>query len=248
MIELGPPAYTGRRRAGIGGQPRFVFAAVLVLLALVALLLRVMAGGGDRPEAQATIEPPGPVVPVEPGSAAAQTTAAAASPSAKASHSASPSSSPKPSTTPSASLQPPAPSASVSPSAAGTAATTVEAEAAANRRPSQMTVREVSSASGGRAVTGVGNNRVLTFTGVTAERPGEATVTVAYLSTEDRSCWLRTGRGNWQQVRFPASGGWDRVATVTLTVRLETGQNTIEAGNTTGRWCPDLDRITVAPR
>ncbi|GAA1506479.1 hypothetical protein GCM10009827_020290 [Dactylosporangium maewongense] len=111
-----------------------------------------------------------------------------------------------------------------------------------------MTVREVSSASGGRAVTGVGNNRVLTFTGVTAERPGEATVTVAYLSTEDRSCWLRTGRGNWQQVRFPASGGWDRVATVTLTVRLETGQNTIEAGNTTGRWCPDLDRITVAPR
>ncbi|GAA3203115.1 hypothetical protein GCM10010532_023920 [Dactylosporangium siamense] len=111
-----------------------------------------------------------------------------------------------------------------------------------------MTVREVSTASGGRAVTGVGNNRVLEFTGITAQRAGEATVTVAYLSTEERSCRLRTGRGAWQQIRFPASGAWDRVATVTLTVRLEVGQNTIEAGNTTGRWCPDLDRITVAPR
>lgn len=111
-----------------------------------------------------------------------------------------------------------------------------------------MTVREVSSASGGRAVTGIGNNRTLAFTGVTAERPGEVVITVAYLSTEDRSCWLRAGRGTWQQVRFPASGAWDRVATVTLTVRLDPGQNTIEAGNTTGRWCPDLDRITVAPR
>lgn len=111
-----------------------------------------------------------------------------------------------------------------------------------------MTVREVSAASGGRAVTGVGNNRFLEFTGVSAQRPGEVTVTVAYLSTERRSCWLRAGRGNWHQVRFPASGAWDQVATVTLTVRLEAGQNTIEAGNTTGRWCPDLDRITVAPR
>lgn len=31
-------------------------------------------------------------------------------------------------------------------------------------------------------------------------------------------------------------------------VLLEAGPNTIEAGNTTGRWRPDLDRITVAPR
>ncbi|MEV4509599.1 hypothetical protein AB0K00_11645 [Dactylosporangium sp. NPDC049525] len=250
MIEVGPPAYTGKRRAGIDGQPRFVFAAVLVVVALVVLLLRTMTGGGtQQPEAHLPVEPLAPVVPAG-ENPAAMTPAATHSPSARPSHGAtSPAAT---SAAPSASAPPPSPSTSASPGtspgATGTPAKTIEAEAAANRRPGQMTVREVSTASGGRAVTGVGNNRVLEFTGVTAQRAGEVTVTVAYLSTEDRSCWLRTGRGNWQQVRFPASGGWDRVATVTLTVRLEAGQNTIEAGNTTGRWCPDLDRITVAPR
>ncbi|MFC5006980.1 hypothetical protein ACFPIJ_55365 [Dactylosporangium cerinum] len=238
MIEVGPPAYTGRRRAG---QPRYVFVAVLVVVALVALLLRTITGGGGTPHPQAEVsfEAPAPVVPpVE--SAAAATSAAANSPSARPSRSVT--------SAPASSNPPPAQSPSTSPSAGGTPAKTIEAEAPANRRPGQMTVREVSTASGGRAVTGVGNNRVLEFTGVTAARPGEVTVTVAYLSTEERSCWLRAGGGTWQQVRFPASGAWDRVATVTLTVRLNAGQNTIEAGNTTGRWCPDLDRITVAPR
>ncbi|MET7417488.1 hypothetical protein [Dactylosporangium sp. NPDC005555] len=248
MIEPGPSAYTGRRRAGIGGQPRFVFVAVLVVVALVAVALRVMVGGaGERPEARTPADRLGPVAPTGAAGTAGPTAAAARSTSARPS----PRTSPSVTAPPSASAAPPAsgsttPRASASPT--GTDAKTVEAEAVTNRRPGQMTVREVSSASGGRAVTGVGNNRVLEFTGVTAQRSGEATVTVAYLSTEDRSCWLRAGRGNWQQVRFPASGGWDRVATVTLTVRLEAGQNTIEAGNTTGRWCPDLDRITVAPR
>lgn len=244
MIEVGPPAYTGKRRAGIDGQPRFVFAAVLIVVALVALLLRIMTGGTPRPEAPLSIEPPGPLVPVA-ESTPATTSAAAHSASARPSRTPSPSAVPVPSRDPSSAPPPPP---STSPSATRTPAKTVEAEAAANRRPSQMTVREVSSASGGRAVTGVGNNRTLTFTGVTAERPGEVTITIAYLSTEDRSCWLRAGRGGWQQVRFPASGAWDRVATVTLSIRLDGGQNTIEAGNTTGRWCPDLDRITVAPR
>jgi hypothetical protein len=246
MIEVGPPAYTGKRRAGIDAQPRFVFAAVLVVVALVVLLLRSMAGGSPQPRAEVSIEPPAPVVPAGQSPATA-TPAATRSPSARPSHT--PSGAVTSGAAPSAPASVPASaSAPTSPSATGTSPKTIEAEAAANRRPSQMTVREVSTASGGRAVTGVGNNRVLEFTGVTAQHPGDVTLTVAYLSTEDRSCWLRAGRGNWQQVGFPASGAWDRVATVTLTVRLEAGQNTIEAGNTTGRWCPDLDRITVAPR
>ena len=245
MIEVGPPAYIGRRRAGIDGQPRFVFAAVLLVLAVVVLLLRALTGGGTpRPEAGVSFEPPAPVVPAG-QSPAAVTPAVTHSPSARPSRSAT---GPAPTSAAPSEPAPPPPSPGTSPSATGTPAKTIEAEATANRRPGEMTVREVSTASGGRAVTGVGNNRALAFTGVTAQRPGEATVTVAYLSTEDRSCWLRAGRGTWQQVRFPASGAWDQVATVTLTVRLEAGQNTVEAGNTTGRWCPDLDRITVAPR
>lgn len=249
MTEVGPPAYTGKRRAGIDGQPRFVFAAVLVVVALVALLLRVLTGGDPRPEDRLSAEPPGPLVPTDP--AATAPASPTGSPGARPSRSASPSASAAASTTPSVSASasaPASPSVPVPPSSTGTAAKTIEAEAAANRRPSQMTVREVSTASGGRAVTGIGNNRTLTFTGVTAQQAGEVALTVAYLSTEDRSCWLRAGRGTWQQVRFPSTGAWDRVGTVTLTVRLEAGQNTIEAGNTTGRWCPDLDRITVAPR
>ncbi|MEV0133568.1 hypothetical protein AB0H83_34525 [Dactylosporangium sp. NPDC050688] len=244
MTELDPPAYTGKRRAGIGGQPRFVFAAVLVVVALMALLLRVLTGGGSQPEDRLSAEPLGPLVPT--GPAAMAGASRTGSPSARPSHSAS--ASPAASTAPSVSASAVAPSVPGSPSATGTAAKTIEAEAAANRRPSQMTVREVSAASGGRAVTGIGNNRILTFTGVTAQQAGEVTLTVAYLSTDDRACWLRAGRGSWQHVRFPSSGAWDRVATIALTVRLEAGQNTIEAGNTIGSWCPDLDRITVAPR
>jgi hypothetical protein len=247
MIEVGPPAYTGKRRAGIDGQPRYVFVAVLVVIALVALLLRAVTGDDEpTPQDRLSIEPPAPVVPVDP-SAATAPTPAVHSPSVKAGRSGSPAPS-----APASAIPPPPASASAgapaSPSATGTPAKSIEAEAPANRRPSQMTLREVAAASGGRAVTGVGNNRALTFTGVTAQHPGEVTLTIAYLSTEDRSCWLRAGRGSWQQVRFPTSGGWERVAAVELTVRLEAGQNTIEAGNTTGRWCPDLDRITVAPR
>ncbi|MER7002343.1 hypothetical protein ABT297_04750 [Dactylosporangium sp. NPDC000555] len=94
-------------------------------------------------------------------------------------------------------------------------------------------------------VTGVGDGRSLTFAGVDVQRLGDYRVTIAYLSAGGRHCFIGAGY-RWTQVSFPASGGLGSVATVTVTVRLQTGRNTVEAGNTPGRWCPDLDRITVA--
>ncbi|WP_238012043.1 hypothetical protein KZZ52_54605 [Dactylosporangium sp. AC04546] len=257
-----PDDYTGRRRADAYQSPRIAFVVVLIVVAVVVVGLRGLLTGAPETARFTSGEAAGPVVPtlnglpapvVPAGSASPAHASASASPAASAS--ASPVVSPGPSDpvgsgAPPSSAAPSVPPASPSPGTTGTtpASRSFEAEAPGNGRPG-MTVREVTGASGGRAVTGVGNGRVLSFAGVDAAPGAEVTVTIAYLSIDTRRCYFRAGHGDWHVVTFAPSGGWDRVATVTVTLRPGNGRNnTIEAGNTPGRWCPDLDRITVAPR
>ncbi|MFG2038472.1 carbohydrate-binding domain-containing protein [Dactylosporangium sp. NPDC048998] len=255
MID-GPADYTGRRRTGTRRQPRIAFAAVLIVVAAVVLALRALPARAPGHTEVDLVD--GPVVPAL-SAPSGQPTRPSGSPQASggASGSASESARPAASGTPSAPPSPVPTTATATPTggpaspsagAGGTTsgALTIEAEAAGNGRPGQMTVREVAAASGGRAVTGVGNGRYLSFVGVDVAQPGDYRVTIAYLSADDRRCSIGTGRRR-TQVSFPASGGLGSVATVTVTVQLQAGRNTVEAGNTPGRWCPDLDRITVAP-
>ncbi|MFB9185134.1 hypothetical protein ACFFX1_44040 [Dactylosporangium sucinum] len=260
-----PDDYTGRRRADAYRQPRIAFVVVLIVVAVVVVGLRGLLTGAPDITRFASGEAAGPVVPTLSGLPAPLATPGAASPAgttaspaAGVSTGASPGTSAAPTDLPSSAGPPPSapgsaapsvppPSPSPSPSGTPPASTSYEAEAPGNGRHG-MTVREVSGASGGRAVANVGNGRVLSFTGVEVGRPAEVTVTIAYLATDTRRCYVRAGHGEWHLVTFAPSGGWDRVATVTLTLRLGGGKNTIEVGNTPGRWCPDLDRITVAPR
>ncbi|GAA2390467.1 hypothetical protein [Dactylosporangium salmoneum] len=244
MID-GPADYTGRRRAGTHVQPRIVFIAVLLVVAAVALALRALPSRDNGHAEYAE----GPVVP-GPSATPAQGSPAA-SPPGSASPSAKPSSA-RPasaSASPSRSSDSPTPGGAVSPSTGTTGTKSgvliIEAEAPGNGRSGQMSVRDVPGASGGRVVTGVGNGHALQFAGVDVARRGEYKVTVAYLSTEQRQCYLGVG-WQWLSVTFPASGGSGTVATVTVTMQLQAGRNTVEAGNTPGRWCPDLDRISVA--
>jgi hypothetical protein len=46
-------------------------------------------------------------------------------------------------------------------------------------------------------------------------------------------------------VSTPGTGGWDTVGSVSVTLNLAAGVNTIRIGNPAGR-APDLDRIVVS--
>jgi hypothetical protein len=255
-----------RHRIGPAPGSRIAFAAVFLLVTAVLLGLRALAdrvpgraeAGVDQPIAPALTELPahatGPSR-VPWSRAASRTPTAGPSPTpaphttaaAKASTRgvvattdvAASSSAPGVSSLPSGSAAP-------SGSAGTESVLEIEAEAAGNDRPAPLAVRDVDAASGGRAVTGIGDGRRLAFVGITVAAAGDYRVTIAYLSGEPRWCYIGTG-GSSSEVAFPGSGGDDAVATVTVTLTLVAGRNTVEAGNTPGRWCPDLDRIRVAP-
>ena len=259
-------AEEARHRIGPAPGSRIAFVAVFLLVTAVLLGLRALAdrapgraeAGVDQPIAPALTELPAHATGPSrvPWSRAASRTPTAG-----------PSPTPAPHTTPAAkastrgvvattdvaaSSSAPGVSSSPSGSAApsGSAGTEsvleIEAEAAGNDRPAPLAVRDVDAASGGRAVTGIGDGRRLAFVGIIVAAAGDYRVTIAYLSGEPRWCYIGTG-GSSSEVAFPGSGGDDAVATVTVTLTLEAGRNTVEAGNTPGRWCPDLDRIRVAP-
>ncbi|WP_212830719.1 carbohydrate-binding protein [Catellatospora sp. TT07R-123] len=131
----------------------------------------------------------------------------------------------------------------------GTAPATAsyEAEASGNTRGGQAAVRSLSTASGGAVVGYVGNGTAnyLQFNNVNAATAGSRTVTVYYASGENRSVTLSVNGGSPVSVSTPSTGGWNTVGSVSVTLNLAAGANTIRFANPTG-WAPDLDRITVS--
>jgi hypothetical protein len=250
--------YRGERRAGHRRAPRVVFTAAFVIVTGVFLGLRALSDHGPgRAEAEITdgsIVPAQTELPIRPSrvpwSRSPSRTPAPAEATKSAMVSATPSTATVTRVTSTTSTPTTtASSASASSSASGStsaAVFTIEAEADGNDRPAQMSVREVESASGGRAVSGVGDGRSMAFIGFALPTGGDYRVTIAYLSSGPLRCYLGNGQF-WAPIEFPSSGGAGSVATVTVIMTLESGRNTVEAGNTPGRWCPDLDRITVAP-
>ncbi|GAA5200046.1 hypothetical protein GCM10023322_77030 [Rugosimonospora acidiphila] len=122
-----------------------------------------------------------------------------------------------------------------------------EAEASGNTRAGQAAVRSSSAASGGALVGYVGNGTAnyLQFNGVTGGTAGSHTITIYYASGENRSTTLSVNGGAATTVNTPSTGGWDTIGSVTTTLTLNAGSNTIRLGNPTG-WAPDLDRIVVS--
>ncbi len=108
-------------------------------------------------------------------------------------------------------------------------------------------VRSSAGASGGAVVGYVGNGTAnyLRFNNVSVTAAGSHTVT--------RLLRLRRGPVRHRSpstgapaptVNTPSTGGWDTVGSVTVTLNLAAGANTIRLGNTTG-WAPDIDRMVV---
>ncbi|MER7283654.1 carbohydrate-binding protein [Dactylosporangium sp. NPDC000244] len=122
-----------------------------------------------------------------------------------------------------------------------------EAESPANTLTGQAAVRSSAGASGGALVGYVGNGsaNALRLNNVTASAAGSRTVRVYYAAGSARSVTLTVNGTTGPTVSTPSTGGWDTVGSVTATVTLNAGANTIQLGNTTG-WAPDIDRIVVS--
>jgi len=126
------------------------------------------------------------------------------------------------------------------------ATNTYEAEAAEATRAGGARIASCSACSGGKKVGYVGNNSgSLRFNGVTTGVAGPATVTIAYASGQTRSAQLTVNGGTEQTIAFPTTGGFSKPGTLSVTVTLNAGGNTLRFGNRNG-WAPDFDKITVA--
>ena len=102
-----------------------------------------------------------------------------------------------------------------------------------------------SACSGGNKVDYVGNNSdMLQFNGVSAATAGNYPLTIHYLSGAARSAQLSVNGGSAVTLNFASTGGWNTVGTLTTTVSLNAGSNTLKFSNSSA-YAPDFDRVTV---
>ena len=130
---------------------------------------------------------------------------------------------------------------------ASAAPTSYEAESGSNTLAGGAVVAACSTCSGGNKVGYVGNNAgTLQFNGVSAATAGNYTLTIYYLSGAARSAQLSVNGGSAVTLNFASLVNWTTVGTLTTTVSLNAGSNTLKFSNpTVGSWAPDFDRVTV---
>jgi peptidoglycan/xylan/chitin deacetylase (PgdA/CDA1 family) len=133
-------------------------------------------------------------------------------------------------------------------STASAASTTYQAESSANTLAGGAKVATCSSCSGGKIVKQVGKTGTLQFNGVSAAAAGSEKITISYIegNTTSRTAQLVVNGGTAKTVTFKYTGSWSTVGTVSTTVTLKAGANTLKFSNATG-WAPDFDKISVAP-
>jgi alpha-galactosidase len=125
--------------------------------------------------------------------------------------------------------------------------TSYEAESTSNIIAGACVKAALSGASGGYVVGYVGNGSAnyLQFNNVNVPTTGSYPITIYYVSGEARSASMSINGGTGASISFPASGsGWTTVGSLTITVTLNAGNNTIRFSNSTA-YAPDFDRIVV---
>ncbi|MBM7565786.1 carbohydrate-binding protein [Paenibacillus sacheonensis] len=127
--------------------------------------------------------------------------------------------------------------------------TELEAEAPGNALAGGASVNACAACSGGSDVKNVGNNAgTLQFNNVTMTGAGTRTLTIAYLNGDAtaRSALLSVNGGTATTLSFPPTGSFGTVGTITVSVTLNAGGNTLKFyTNAAGVWAPDFDKITV---
>jgi Alpha galactosidase A/Alpha galactosidase C-terminal beta sandwich domain/NPCBM-associated, NEW3 domain of alpha-galactosidase/Carbohydrate binding module (family 35) len=124
-------------------------------------------------------------------------------------------------------------------------ATSYEAESAANTLAGGAVVQNCSTCSGGAKVGFVGNGGTLTFNNVNVASAGTYRVTLVYCSGDPRPAMISADGGTPQTLAFSSTGSFSTTGTMTVSLSLAAGSNTIEIGDPNA-YTPDFDRIIVA--
>ncbi|WP_329556718.1 alpha-galactosidase D [Streptomyces sp. NBC_00696] len=128
----------------------------------------------------------------------------------------------------------------------GSAVTTTgyEAEATGNTLSGNATVADCSVCSGGKKVGNLYVGGKLTVNNVTVAKAGTYQVKIAYVSGDSRSASVSSNGNAATSHKFPSTGDWGTVGTVSVPVSLKAGANTITFDSGSG-YAPDIDRIDV---
>jgi alpha-galactosidase len=126
-----------------------------------------------------------------------------------------------------------------------TSGTSYEAEAASLAGGAKAAA--CSGCSGGQKAGFVGNGGTVTFTNVNVPTAGRYQVTLVYCdgSTTGRQAVVSVNGGTGQTVTFTPTGSFNTPGSVTVTLNLNAGTNTVQLGNPTA-YAPDFDKIVVA--
>lgn len=108
------------------------------------------------------------------------------------------------------------------------------------------TYDEADFASGGCKVGWLGksNDNYLEWRNVYSQTGGRYRLTLGYICGESRSLVLYVNGQRIQNFSSLNSGGWNRVGTRSVEIRLNAGQNTIRIVNATN-WMPDMDYMRL---
>jgi chitinase len=119
-------------------------------------------------------------------------------------------------------------------------------EAEAGTLSGRAVVFSCSGCSGRKKVGRLGNDTgTLTFDGITAGQAGSYALTIAYVDADSGRSAVLTVNGRSTVVGFHGTGDgdWNTVQTLTVSVPLNAGSNTVTFSNPSGD-APDIDRIS----
>ncbi|MFI8236929.1 alpha-galactosidase D [Streptomyces sp. NPDC085866] len=119
-----------------------------------------------------------------------------------------------------------------------------EAESAGNTLSGNASVADCAACSGGKKVGNLYLGGKLRFDNVVVDRPGTYLIKVAYVSGDARSVNVSANSGGATRHKFPSTGDWGSVETVSVPVTLKAGANTLTFDSGSD-YAPDIDRIDV---
>ncbi|UXX96903.1 carbohydrate-binding protein [Streptomyces sp. AD2-2] len=132
----------------------------------------------------------------------------------------------------------------VTPRGSAVTMTGYEAEATGNTLSGNASVADCSACSGGKKVGNLYVGGKLTVNNVTVAKAGTYQVKIAYVSGDSRSASVSSNGNAATSHKFPSTGDWGTVGTVSVPVSLKAGANTITFDSGSG-YAPDIDRIDV---
>ena len=132
----------------------------------------------------------------------------------------------------------------VTPHGSAVTTTAYEAEAATNTLSGNANIADCSACSGGKKVGNLYVGGKLTINNVVAAKAGTYQVRIAYVSGDSRPASISSNGNGATSHKFPSTGDWGTVGTVSVPVSLKAGANTITFDSGSG-YAPDIDRIDV---